>query len=477
MNASYVRNEFPTFLEINEPSLAFGDRDNNKGRSISAHPLKGLVTYGPFSYAQLAGFMDAVRIALIAPTDNANVAQRVVTELRSRWQPGERLDYVVNYPGVHSVFGTDVALADPTTTVLLSPDLDDQLAKASNRRQTLAHALSGAVADIARRSSEYDVVLIRLPERWRPWFTGDDDFDLRRYMKAAAAARGISTQIITDNALGYKDRCSVAWRLAIALYTKAGGIPWKLAESDPRTAYLGIGYALRSSGGNRFVRCCAQVFDADGVGLEFVGFSAADKEVAKIIDDDPFLTRPQMHAVISRSLALYQRQHAGRLPRRLVVHKTTHFATQESEGAFDAAGGVNEVELLRLQQHTPWLAVRGTSQGKPDSWPAHRGTVVRLSDTDLLVWTQGNAPVVAKRGNFYKEGRGIPHPLMVTRFAGHGPATEVASDVLALSKMNWNNDALYDEIPVTISYAKTLARVLTRLPSLSGPAYAFRLFM
>ena len=51
------------------------------------------------------------------------------------------------------------------------------------------------------------------------------------------------------------------WRLGIALYSKAGGIPWKLAGSDPDTAYVGLSYALRSdnTGQVRFVTCCSQV--------------------------------------------------------------------------------------------------------------------------------------------------------------------------------------------------------------------------
>lgn len=477
MTSTYVNAEFPAFVEVAEPNLVFGDRRSRGTPGTAAHPLRGLVIHGPHSGRVLAEFLDSVRVGLIAPSDEKDVAARVVSELRARWSPGERVDYLVDYPGFAAAFGVDIVLADPAATVALPADLDERLVAAANPRQVLAEALSGAVAAAAQRAAGFDVVLIRLPERWAEWFEGEDDFDLRTYIKAAAAARGIATQIIRDNALTYRDRCSVAWRLGIALYTKAGGVPWKLAQAETRTAYIGIGYALRSSGLARFVRCAAQVFDADGVGLEFIGYSAAEAEVARVIDNDPFLTRQQMHAVIARSLHLYQSQHAGRLPRQVVVHKTTHFTNEETQGVFDAAGGVEEVELVRIQQDTPWRAVRGTSEGKPDSWPVHRGTMIRLSDSDLLVWTQGNAPSVARRGNYYKEGKGVPHPVVLTRYAGHDPAAKVAADVLALTKMDWNNDALYDDIPTTIRYAKDLARTLARLPKIEHRPYPFRHFM
>jgi len=57
-------------------------------------------------------------------------------------------------------------------------------------------------------------------------------------------------------------------------------VPWKLAETDPETAYIGISYAVRppDSDRPRFVTCCSQVFDADGAGLEFVAYDAHDVE-------------------------------------------------------------------------------------------------------------------------------------------------------------------------------------------------------
>lgn len=44
-------------------------------------------------------------------------------------------------------------------------------------------------------------------------------------------------------------------------------------------------------------------------------------------------------------------------------------------------------------------------------------------------------------------------------------AEEVASEVLALSKMDWNNDALYNHLPVTITYAKTSPRPCADSPA------------
>jgi hypothetical protein len=43
--------------------------------------------------------------------------------------------------------------------------------------------------------------------------------------------------------------------------------------------------------------------------------------------------------------------------------------------------------------------------------------------------------------------------------------------------MNWNNDSLYDRLPVTLSYAKILANTVKLMPTILPRPYEFRLFM
>ena len=100
-----------------------------------------------------------------------------------------------------------------------------------------------------------------------------------------------------------------------------------------------------------------------------------------------------------------------------------------------------------------------------------------MSTREALVWTQGNVPEAVGGKNFYKEGKGIPHPLILRRFAGHGGWHDQVRAVLGLSKMNWNNDSLYDRLPVTLSYASTLARTVKRMPMIYSRPYEFRFFM
>ena len=172
------------------------------------------------------------------------------------------------------------------------------------------------------------------------------------------------------------------------------------------------------------------------------------------------------------------------MPQRVVVHKTTPFEDDELAGASDALTTVREAECVQVTTDVKW---RGTwlrasrseeKKSEPDRYPVHRGTMIPLSGTSAIVWVSGNAPSVARRGDsYYQGGKSIPSPLLMTRHMGRGPLEAIASELLALTKMDWNNDALYDREPVTLAYAKRLARTIANVPSLARSVYPYRMFM
>lgn len=474
---------FPSHLWVPEPELAFHpDRPQDR----DPHPLNGLLRFGPFSRSLVNQVLDPIRLASIAPNGYGLRLERLVAELEGRHKPRERLQYLPQFPGLPRVFGLRAVLTPHR--IELGPHLNEQVSSADAPHWILAEELTRAISAMEAHRTEFDVLLILLPSRWEAGFTGRgvEDFDLHDYLKAISASRAIPLQVLReDRALTYFCRCSVMWRLSIALFTKAGGIPWKLADHDPDTAFIGLSYAVRQAADedqHRFVTCCSQVFDADGAGLEFIAYETDDVRLER---DNPFLSRTEMRRVMARSLALYQRRHGGRTPKRVVAHKSTEFKPDEVEGCFDAWRSAEGLELVQVQQDVPWRGVkidgprRGErgSKGVPANYPIERGSYLQLSGREVLVWTQGNAPAAVGGRNYYKEGKGIPAPLLLRRFAGHGGWDQGARDVLSLTKMDWNNDALYDRLPVTMAYAAILARTIKRMPELAPRPYQFRFFM
>jgi hypothetical protein len=476
--------QLPVHRCLAEPELAFHPERNND-RSI--HPLKGLVEFGPYSRSLVNNVMDPIRVGMVVPCGEKALVNQLVLELEHRYSPIERRDYLPEFPGFSRVFGLRVVLASSSVQVELPGNLDNLIAASHNPHQVLAEKLTQAFSIVQAHRNDFDVLLVYLPDRWKEGFSGraEDDFDLHDYIKAVGAVRGIPTQVLREeSALKYPCRCSVMWRIGIALYCKAGGVPWKLPIDDPDVAYVGLSYALRPASANepRFVTCCSQVFDADGSGLEFIAYETTEAHVER---DNPFLDRAEMRKVMARTLSLYQRRHAGRVPKRVVIHKSTQFKPEEVEGCFDAWRSSEGLDLVQVQQDVIWRGIQidppvgaNVKRGRASGYPVLRGSYVPIGKREVLLWTQGNAPAVAGRGrNFFKEGKGIPHPLLLTRFAGHGSWDEGCLAVLGLTKMNWNNDSLYDRLPVTMGYASILAKTIKRMPSIGTKPYQFRFFM
>lgn len=473
-----MSSQIDSHVWLPEPKLAFHP-DRTSDREI--HPLRGLLRFGPHSSGLV---LDPIRVATLAPAGESRRLYGFLSELNSTARPTERTDYLPEWPGFQRVFGLHMRGAGKGCHVELDADIEAEFHASATPHVVLAERLVRAIQGFDAHRSDFDVLFIYIPQRWAAGYVGalNEDFDLHDHLKAATAARRLPVQLVReDKALAYADRASVMWRIGLALYAKAGGVPWKLADVDPETAYIGISYAIRpiESDRPRFVTCCSQVFDAEGSGLEFVAYDAHEVEVQR---DNPFLSRTEMFRVMTRSLDLYRRRHAGRSPRRVMVHKTTEFKLEEMDGSMEALHLCETVDLVQIVEDVGWRGVRidgdeRVNKGKPAAFPVARGTLVGLGPRDALLWTHGDVGGIRDHGSYFQGSRSTPRPIRLVRHAGHGPWDDTARAVLALSKMDWNNDALYDSLPVTIAYAKVLARVVKRMRGLGSAPYQFRYFM
>ena len=366
------------YWRLDEPLLAF---DATDAAQVAVNPLVGLQRFGPFSARLSDRFGGTIRIALLAPAEDLPRLRQQLNELVHQHLPRERRTYLPPWPGFEEVFRVKLGPADSSAQIPLPATLDSDLTVAADPREHLAHVLTDGVRKLKVVQDRFDVIVFYLPPRFEPLFEErETEFDLHDAVKAVAAQLGLTTQIVTEDALTYRCRASVAWRLGTALYAKAGWVPWKLSMRelplDTETAYIGLSYALRpgTDGSTVFVTCCSQVFDSDGGGMEFVAYDAGQGADPR----NPFLTREDMRIVMSRSLALYQDRHAGRSPRELVVHKQTPFQAQEIAGCFEAWGATSNLSCINITR-SPWRAVsldaphRGDNRANP-SYALARGT-------------------------------------------------------------------------------------------------------
>lgn len=474
----------PPFTLLDEPLLAFSPSDE---RQTSVHPLRGLLNYGPYSKGSFGGYTAQIRVATVGPAASFWQRGELMKSLLEEHRPTDRTEYVPTYPGFEKLFKVELKAAQVGAAHVKWPNSLNDLPGDGDIHQRLFWAMDGALRQLDGLRGEFDVVLVHFPDSWAA-ATRSKVFDAHDALKALGAKYNISTQVLNDRVFTFDHRASMAWRLSTALYVKAAGTPWKLAPLagvPDGTAYIGLAYALRGDARDaHYVTCCSQVFDMDGGGMQFVAFEARDP-----VDDvdearhNPFLSRDDMRAVLARSMELYQGRNGGNLPKRLVIHKTTAFKPEEIEGAFDALTGVPEIECIEVGTASCWRGVwlidagGRTPSTKASGYPVPRGTMVVRSGTSALVWVAGNAPEVSTKGDYYQGKKSIPKPLQLTRHAGRGSLELIAHEALALTKMDWNNDALYDPVPVSIRYSQRLARTIANVPDLPGKVYPYRLFM
>lgn len=461
----------PHHRVLDEPRLVFGPGEQPP---THVHPLQGLLVHGPYARPFEGG---AVRVATVSATGQAGRLRTFLADLLRPHVPTDRSTYVPPFPGFREVTGLDLVPARGDAHLELPTDTPGE---GPDGHERLAAALARAVARLHAVRDQWDVMVFLLPTRWDRWSTSPDGrFELHDRLKAAGAPLGCPSQMLRESsALRYPHVASLAWRLTLALLAKAGGTPWKVTPTTPQdTAYIGLAYAIRGGSSSDFVTCCSQVLDASGSGMEFVAYNVG---AARDLEN-PHLTRDEMRAVMSRSARLYQHRHAGRLPRRVSVHKTTRWRADEVDGVIDAWAAATDVECVTVQR-TSWRGVvleqSADAPSAPASWPADRGTLQQLSGRSALLWVNATGRHTSLRGGRYNPSvKGLPTPMLFTRDAGHGPLEVTGADLLALSTLNWNNDAPYDPMPVTVEFSGRLARTIARVPHLPDDVYQHRLFM
>src|SRR5690606_10401542 len=102
------------------------------------------------------------------------------------------------------------------------------------------------------------------------------------------------------------------------------------------------------------------------------------------------------------------------------------------------------------------------------------------SDNECLLWIQGSVDGVTHSGKeVFKEGAltPIPKPVLLRRFSGTGGWYETCASIIALTKMDWNNNTLYKSMPVTLGYSQSFANVVKRVPNIIKQRYNYRFFM
>jgi hypothetical protein len=236
----------------------------------------------------------------------------------------------------------------------------------------------------------------------------------------------------------------------VGMYYKAGGIPWRIPRPETAldTFYLGIGF-YHSLDKATLHTSVAQVFNERGYGVVVRGGQAERNDT----DRQVHLTRPAIKDLVLQSLKTYRGEH-HHAPARVVVHKTSQFNREEIDGVQDAASdlSIDYVDMLSIARSFMRLFRNGY-------YPPLRGTVFDLDDQRRLLYTRGTV-------TFYEEypGMYVPRTLMMRFDHTSTSKDELCTELLRLTKMNWNNCQMDELMPITIRAARQVGDILKHAP-------------
>lgn len=457
-----------------EPMLEFG----SGGRHLD--PRMGLVEYGPLQ--PILG--DRVRIGVIGTAETADgfsqFIDRCGTGIEGKKSPLTNL--YPPFPGIgnRNPFRCTFEVDTGARRIIPTRDIERVVstAKQSDAVRTAAELFAENAGSMLAGSSRPDVIITALPANLIEKVVNarsiaededdeDDDADLnfRDLFKARTLLLSVPSQIVwptlwDDNAKiprklketlrQVQDPATRAWNLLNALFYKAGKAPWRLPRNDGeyKASYLGIGF-YRDLAGQRLLTSTAQMFDERGRGLILRGARACTDKG----DRHPYLERNDAYDLIMRSVKAY-RAHHGHAPARLVILKTSRFEAGEADGIGHAADElqIDRRDLVWVSENPHATLVR------EGNYPPLRGSFLQLGK-DGLLFTRGSVP-------YYRTypGLRVPRPLLLRPHSCDTAMPELASEVLALTKMNWNTTQFDQTSPIPIRAARQVGRVLKHVP-------------
>jgi hypothetical protein len=495
-----------SLTQLDEPMLEFGDARDSRVK-------EGLLVGGPFSLALGAAHPRVVRTGLIG-TRPAVAATRAFLDRVIRQVPSGRPVALLapDFPGFEPTLRASLAVDPYWTKEVDQTAFDRALGEPRALAfESLLAMWSEAVHELAERDNRPDVVICCLPgellshcrtierkespaeakqakdhkrRRKTPAHQpslfdlqdgsieaasspAEEDLlfrDFRRALKASVMDSHIPIQIVTpglfeEGRKGQQDPATRAWNLSVALFYKAGGIPWRVETDIEQTCFVGIAFHhLRTTKRRLVYSSLAQAFSSEGDGFALRGDSVPYDPNKRSVH----LDQAQTETLLGRVLASYQ-DRMGREPLRVVVHKSSAFDAAEAEGASRALASIPSWQLVTLRSSEFRLVRQGI-------YPPHRGSLCRLGDASFL-FTTGYSP----QRQTYK-GAHIPVPLELLSDRPE-PDEMIAREVLALTKMNWNSADDHGRHPITLAFAQKVGAIMSEVPQDKMPLPGYRYYM
>lgn len=303
--------------------------------------------------------------------------------------------------------------------------------------------------------------------------------NLHHMLKATAMGLNIPVQIIlpstydetkksfgltNDNIKGQRqDEATRAWNLHTALYYKAGGVPWRIPriQSDFTTCYVGVSF-YKNLDESTLQTSIAQVFNERGEGVIVRGGQA---KVSKE-DRQVHLSDEAAQKLLEDALTQYHKEHKN-YPARVVVHKSSKYNSDELLGFKSAIKNyrIEMADLISLDKSFLRLFRGGF-------YPPLRGTFISLDARSHILYTRGSVHFFATYPGLY-----VPRSLLFRCEHIEQTPAFLGKEILALTKMNWNNTQFDGIFPITLRASRQVGGILKYIGDNDPVAPYYRFYM
>ena len=156
----------------------------------------------------------------------------------------------------------------------------------------------------------------------------------------------------------------------------------------------------------------------------------------------------------------------GKAPKEVFIHGKVKFNRDEWRGFEEGVGSDTNIVGIKIRDDASLKIYR-----KGDN-PVLRCTAYVRDDRNAFLWTRGWVP----RLRTYP-GREVPNPLSIEICQGVASIETVLTDILALTKLNYNACVFSDGNPITLKFADAVGEVLTAGPIHGIPPLPFQYYI
>lgn len=491
-----------SITELPSPQLEFG------APGLYINPKIGLIESGPFDLRFGSARKEQIRVGLIGPNSEIINGSKWLERCKGFISSGTDSRLNTDFHGFKTVFRTALQTDSRlnvdldkggaiATAMAIKDDLKrfesvlalydsaiGQLVDSNLRPDVIVCCLSEEIfagcASVSRSLSKAELRNIKqVQEQSRTGQLGlfdelDEEFeeegllkrDFRRALKAAAMKHRMPIQLGRNGLFldshKNQDPATRAWNFTVAMYYKAGGIPWRLHDTGPETCFVGISFHhFQTTKRNLVYSSLAQAFSSKGDGFAIKGDSVPwDPRQGKSLH----LSEDQAYDLGTEILNQYD-ENAGGQPLRVVVHKTSNYSEEETKGFHRAFENIPVVELINLK-NTSFRLVQ------TQTYPPKRGTLCEVNDTRHFLFTTG---FMSELGTY--PGPHIPAPIEIV---GNGTIDvhRAAKEVLGLTRMNWNTASMTGGQPITFSFARKVGGIIAEFgDDFDSLQHSFRYFI